>query len=471
MKNPILGKTIPTVLGLILLAAGIGGGYYLITKNQTSGTKSNSEVIPQNITVSNISSEGFTVSWITSAPTIGSVKVGETENKLNKIFLDSRDKISGDSKKYLTHFVNVENLKPQTTYFFLTDPSDSIGKDDPLSITTGPALGTQPLTDIIYGKVVNNSQQPISGAIIYIELTNASPISALTSEDGMWAESLHTARTIDLSSYTSYDAESSILTIKAISSAQPEEQAAIKITAKNDTPVPTIVLGENKDYLTGLPQTPEQFPTDQEDQPSTPSGEIYFSDIVDLDAVPSAVSEELAITNPRNNGEKINTAKPQILGKGPPQKTITIKIQSPKTYNGTVVADSSGNWEFTPPENLLPGNHTVTASYIDENGETRQVVRQFLVMAAGESDLPSLESTPSASASPSASPSPSPSPIPSPVPRVSTPSTESGVPPSGTITPTLLVLIFGIFFIIIGFYMRLLPQKSLTNIKKLHNMK
>jgi len=456
MKKPALGKTIPTIFGLLLLIAGIGGGYYLITKNQMLPAKSNPEVIPQNITISNISSDGFTVSWLTNTSSIGTITVGEEKNKLNKTFLDSRDKISGDSNKYTTHFVNVENLKPQTTYFFLTNPSDSASQNDPLFITTGPTLGTQPLTDIIYGKVVNSSQQPISGAIIYIELTNASPISALTSKDGMWAESLHIARTIDLASYAPYDAESSILTIKAVSSTQTENQAAIKITAKNDTPVPTIVLGENKDYLADSPQTPEQFPTNQEKQPSS-SEEIYFSDIVDMDASPSAISEELAITNPQNNGEKINTQKPQILGKGPPQKTITIEIQSPKTYNGTAVADSSGNWEFTPPENLSPGSHTVTASYVDENGQQQQVVRQFLVMAEGELDLPSLEGTPSASAIPSAMPSPPPSP--SPISRESMPSTESGMPPSGTITPTLLVLIFGIFFIITGFCLRFLPQK------------
>ena len=473
MKKPVFGKTIPTILGLLLLAAGIGGGYYLISKNQLLPPKSNLQTVPQNITISNISSDGFTVSWLTSIPSVGSVTVGKEKNKLDKTFPDYRNKVSGDSQKYTTHFVNVENLEPQTTYFFLTNPSDNTDQNNPLSITTGPTLGIQPPTDIIYGKVVNNSQQPVTGAIVYIELANASPISALTSKDGMWAESLHTARTADLNSYASYDAESSILTIKALASILPEEQAAIKITAKNDTPVPTIILGENKDYLTSLPEIPEQHPSAQEDQPSTPSGEIYFSDIVDLNATPSAISEELAITNPQNDGEKINTAKPQIMGKAPPQKTIIIEIQSPKTYNGTAVADSNGNWEFTPPENLLPGNHTVTASYVDENGQDHQIVRQFLVMAVGESDLPSLESTPSASASPSASPSPTPAPSPAPslIPRISTPSTESGMPPSGNVTPTLLALIFGIFFIIIGFYLNFLPQKSLTNIKKPHSIK
>ena len=454
MKKPVLGKSIPTILGLLLLIAAIGGGYYLISKNKILPAKSNPETIPQNITISNISSNGFTVSWLTNASSIGTVTVGEEKNKLNETFLDYRDKISGDSNKHVTHFVNIENLKPQTTYFFSINPSDKASQKEPLFITTGPALGSQPLTDIIYGKVVNKNQQPISGAIIYIELTNASPISALTSDDGMWAESLHIVRTIDLTSYAPYDAESSILTIKAVSSTQIENQSTIKITAKNDTPVPTIVLGENKDYLTNSPKTPEQFTVDQENQSATNSGETYFSDIVDMDATPSAFPEEFAITNPQKDGEKINTVKPQILGKGPPQKTITVEIQSPKIYNGTAVADSNGNWEFTPPENLLPGDHTVTASYTDENGQQQQVVRQFLVMAEGEVDLPSLESTPSASATPSALPSPSP------FSRESMPSTESGMPPSGSITPTLLVLIFGIFFTIIGFCLRLLPQKT-----------
>ncbi len=462
-KSGVLNKTIPTIAAIIVLIAGIAIGVYLIKQQILFGPKGASQASPKNVTISNVADNRFTVSWITEVPTTGSVKWGESE-KLNKSVKDHREELTGESQNYTTHYVNIENLRPLTKYFFKIQcgdkPYDNQGQ--PFQITTGPSLGTQPATDVIYGQVEKKDGSKAEGAIIYINMPNTAPVSGLVGKDGMWAKPLHTARTTDLNSYISYDIESSVLTIKASLGLGQKENATVSLTTKNDTPVPKIILGENKDYRAEqtLPASSPEIPTTPEKvsspAPSPLSSssmpESYFSSLTETESPQPASSNILNILNPGQDGEEVNTQRPQILGKGPPEKVLTIKIESPETYTGTVTIDEQGNWEFTPPADLQPGEHTVTASYIDESGQEQKITRQFVVLAAGESQLPAFEGTPSASLSPSAT-----SYVP---PRQTMPSTEGGVPASGVIAPTFIVFILGLGFFLVGLWLQFFPKRS-----------
>ena len=152
---------------------------------------------------------------------------------------------------------------------------------------------------------------------------------------------------------------------------------------------------------------------------------------------------QVTIENPAEDGEEINTTLPEITGKGPAAKVLTIRIESPETYTSTVTVDGDGQWNFTPPEDLTPGDHTVFVSYVDDEGTTKTISRNFVVLAAGQSELPALTATPSATQAPS--------PIPSPSTRGTIPSTESGVPTTGTVIPTFMVFIAGLLLLILGF--------------------
>lgn len=458
MKKGLFSFTIPTFLGLILLIAGIGAGIWLVRNKQLLGINNAPQAAPKNVTVTNISSDRFTVSWITETATVGFVKYGEGE-KISQQAIDHRDQLSGETKSYFTHYVNVEGLKPSANYIFKIGSGGNNNLYDnqgqAFKVTTGPVLGTQPTTDIIYGQVVTQENKAAEGAIVYITANNSAPISALVGKDGMWAKPLQTARTTDLTNYITYDAGSTVLTINASSGLDKNLNAQILVNTKNDTPVPTIVLGKDEDYLADAVQTQEpkilppapnpassnlpgqfpQEPLEELEQEATSSG---FSQVTDVNATASAAA--ISIKNPAKDGEKLNTSKPLFLGQGPKEKVLTIKVESPKTYTGTVTVDEDGQWQYTPPADLTAGNHNITVSYIDENGVKKEVSRQFVVLAAGSTDIPAFEASSSAISSPSAAP------------RISMPSTSSGIPSSGIIGPTFLMTILGMLFVIAGIW-------------------
>jgi len=140
-----------------------------------------------------------------------------------------------------------------------------------------------------------------------------------------------------------------------------------------------------------------------------------------------------------SEGETISSTEPEFFGKGPSGTIITITIESDPISAQTTV-NSSGNWNWNPPEELEEGTHQITLSWKDSNDILRTLTRNFIVQAA---EGPAFESTPSAEPTASPSPSPTPSASPSASPRVSLPSTESGTPIPGTLTPTLVLFTIG----------------------------
>ena len=150
--------------------------------------------------------------------------------------------------------------------------------------------------------------------------------------------------------------------------------------------------------------------------------------------------------------ETINTQQPEIIGRGPIGKELQITIESSQAYTDTITVDENGDWDWTPPEDLEPGDHTITITYQDDEGLLQTLSQTFTVLAAGSSQLPSFSATPSGEASPSSTPTPtlSPSPTPTLSARTALPSTEGGVPTSGYLTPTFLVFIMGLVLISFG---------------------
>ena len=169
---------------------------------------------------------------------------------------------------------------------------------------------------------------------------------------------------------------------------------------------------------------------------------------------PSASSETVTLLNPQKDGEQINTVKPEFFGEGPAGTVVTIKIESDPITTGSTTVNEQGEWRFTPPADLAPGKHTISLSFINASGQTENIVRSFVVLAAGESDLPALTSTPSASLEPTPSPSPEESASPSPSPeapaRVALPTQEEPMPRTGTPWPTIILGVGGVVLVVLG---------------------
>jgi hypothetical protein len=67
-------------------------------------------------------------------------------------------------------------------------------------------------------------------------------------------------------------------------------------------------------------------------------------------------------------GERVNTATPAIEGTAEAGSTVTVTVDG--VVVGTVKANASGSWRFTPASALAQGQHTVTATATDAAGNT-----------------------------------------------------------------------------------------------------
>lgn len=453
---------IPTFLGLAVVFLGIVGGVFLLRSRTGFFSKAESEITPKQVRITNIAENSFSVSWVTDKKTQGHLLYGESKDFLT-IANDDRDQLSGEKGSFYTHHVTVRGLKPNTDYFFkiVSDGENFDNNGSFYQVKTGPSLSNPPPNDIVYGTVLKPDGTPAGGVIVYLSLANASPLSTLTRSSGTWAIPLNLSRTSDLSSWLSYDKEASVLEI--FIQGGIEGVANGMTTTKNDSPVPPITLGKDFDFRQSLP-SPALTPTPSPLVSDTTSGfEIEES---------ASPSYELKIINPEEN-DKVSTSTPEIFGVGPPGEKLTITVESPETFTGEVIVNEDGSWRWTPPGDLSPGEHKVTITLADG----RKISRSFTVLAADEVDLPSFTSSPSASLSPTpslvASPTATLTPTPTPTPtltstptptlistpsatptiafRSALPSTESGVPVSGTLTPTILLVIIGMGLIIFGF--------------------
>jgi len=457
-------KYIPTIIAIFILLLAIAGGVILIRKGSRLFTRASQGIIPREMKITNVTDNSFSVSWITDEETIGFIQYGQGENDLSFTEVDDRDQVLGSQNSFFTHHVTLRGLNPATTYFFKINSGgrifDNGGKS--YEIKTGPVINEAPPdNDVAYGAVVGQDGSPAQGAIVYFYLAGAFPLSTITKNSGNWVIPLSLARSEDLSSWASYDKEASVEEI-FVQGGPLGVSTAMAVT-KYDSPLPLITLGQNFDF-----RQPLLTPT-----PTSVSSSSLPSSGFSVGNFPTAVPS-LNIINP-SQGETINTLTPEILGTGPGGETLEIIIESPETIRGEVVISSDGSWRWTPPTNLSPGEHKVTVSLA--NGQ--KITHSFTVLAAGDENTPSFTASPSGSLIPTPTPTSVPTPkinqtptptltptptflpekTPTPIIRTSVPSTESGMPKSGNLLPTLLFIIIGGGFIMLGVINRFLGKR------------
>lgn len=448
-------RQIPIIIGFLILLAGLGGGILLVQKGQTFFLRADPEATPSQVKITNLTEGSFTVSWTTDKKVIGQIRYGEN-SQLDLSTADDRDQSTEKTDLFLTHHVTLKNLRPNTLYYFkIVSGTKTYDNNGQLyQVTTAPTISLPPPpSDPAYGKIITQGDQPAQGAIVYLSLANTQAQSALVQDSGNWMIPLNLARSNNLNSYASYDQEASIEEIFV--QAGKAGTATAVTTTKNDSPVPVITLGQSFDFRTTKEETALSgiIQEEEEEEEATQEGEPTPTPTSGFTVEPQGTiaPKELAIINP-DEDDAVNTQKPSILGTGPAGETIEITIESSTSYTGTVVVDSQGNWQWTPPADLEPGEHTVTATFTDNSGEVQTVFHTFTVLAAGEDETPAIEATPSAETTPTATPTATVTPTAAP--RTGIPSTEGGIPDSGHLTPTFLVFIMGLGFILIGFVIK-----------------
>ncbi len=442
--------TIPTMLGLLITGIGLIVGVFLLRNPLRALIKAAPEEIPRSVKITNISDNEFAVSWITDSAASGYVQYGE--NNPDLVISDDRDQEKGNIGSYSTHFVTVKNLKPSTNYNFKIGSGKNQFDDQgqPYQAKTGPQLGNPPAADIAYGRVITAIGDPAEGALVYVHLTGTVPQATLVKSSGSWVIPLSTARTSDLTSFAPYDRENDKLEVFVENGVQGS--ASTIVNTANDSPMADITLsvaGSEKDLDPVLQISPVAEATN--------SALSRFPASALSPSVESSSAASVKVLSPKIN-EEINSIHPQILGKAPANSTVQIEIHSDQVISGSVVTDPQGNWTYSVPANLTPGEHTITVSTVI-NGVVQKVTRSFVVQAAGESNSPAFSATPSATLAPTIPVTPTirttvsptlkptitktPTATPSPV-------VESEYPQSGNLTPTLITAILGGALVLFG---------------------
>jgi len=438
-------KKIPTILGIVLVVT-LGGTLFLLKKRGIIRIGAGEEEVPREVRVTNVTDSSFVVSWVTSKPTTGLINL--SSGNLDKLFYDLRDP-AGDLPKLTTHYVKVEGLESNHQYQFVVISGGESFENSQYQVETAlPISGDLPTANLASGVVKTEDDFPAEGAIVYLSISGVAPLSSLVTSQGNWAVSLATAFSADLTGLAQPQ-EGTTREEIFVQGAEKGTARAI-VYAQDDNPVPVIVLGEEYDFTN---QGSEELTPTPTSAPAAGSRLDEFE--------PAASQKEFEILSP-DDGETVSFSRPEIFGTGPEGGIVEISLESANTYQARVEIDQSGEWRWSPPQDLTPGSHTLTVNYLDpETGALESFVRSFVV-AAADDDEPSFQASPSATIIPTTSPTATPTeavtPTPSPLasatatltatptspPRTSQPSTETAVPQLGFWEPTAVLVISSI---------------------------
>lgn len=425
---------IPTILGIIILLVGTFAGVFFLNMTQVFRIGADANSAPLDVRVSNITDSSVTVSWTTAKETVGFVTFGSSASSINKV-----EKESENDLKFFNHSVNLSGLSPKTAYYFKIN-SDGTTFDNnniPWGFTTGTQLNIVQNSLPVSGSVITASGIPAKRAIVYMTVDGCL-MSTLTSDSGNYVFQLNNARTTDLAEYSVIDIAKTLLEISVVGG--PGEVSSAKIFPQSASPIPPMIFGQVYDHRSLAPNTDNQTPNVNLNLPANQISESKFN-IATSSGTPSPTS---VILESITDGEVITSDKPQFFGKGPRGETITITVHSENPVTENVTIPNNGSWSWAVPTNLAAGAHTITVSWIDTTGITRQLTRNFVVQA---SELPAFVA--SSSATPTASGTATLKPTITPKPTAT--ATAQPVPVTGDLTPTILLSIMGIAVVLFSF--------------------
>jgi hypothetical protein len=418
-------KRIPTIFGLVILGVIVFIGIKFGSNQLTTRSKASSDCRPGSVQITNLTDIAFTISFTTTDECQMAVKIN--------------DQTQPEASSSRLHYFDINKLIPSTSYsFVLTDGDKNYSDSNYQTKTLSSPSGNPPESNLAWGKVLIADNQPASSGIIYINLPGALPLSSLVIPTGNWNISLSACFKLDKTGrfLPPSDVEEEIIYV-----APDLSTTQIFNNTSRNNPAPDIYVGKN--VLTAP---------------------LVIQPVV-TSAVPSlaqSASFQFDIYNPKDS-ETVSSVKPQFFGVGPVGSTINIKVESPVTLTGEISTQNDGSWSWSPPQDLAPGEHTITVTTRHpQTGVLQTITRHFTVLAADNSLA--FSSSPSATlitptmpaslVSPTLIPTPLPTTKAIPTIRSYKPSTSSGNPVTGLAFPTLipiglalLSLVFSAYFV------------------------
>ena len=438
---------IPTILGIIVLVAGVFLGVFYLNMTQVFRIGASPQTTPKNVRITDIADTSATISWTTDGETVDFVNWGDSQSSISKV----QEEDSSNSK-YYTHSIALTGLTANSTYYFKINADGTTYDNNgvPWQFTTGPTLSLNTTSYPISGSVMTASGTPEKRAIVYANI-NGYTVSTLTSDTGNFVFQLGSIRSPDLQSYATIDSSSTIVEISV--NAGPDGVSSAQIFPQSANPIPPIVIGQVYDLRNLPPNQSGTNPNVNLELPQNSTSESKFN----IATVSGATKPTSVILENINQGEIISTNQPQFLGKGPGGESITITVHSQTPVSQTITIPTNGSWSWSPPSNLDPGAHTITISWVDATGITRSLTRDFVVQA---SELPAFTAsgsgtnatptpTPTQTVGPTSTPIPTPSATPVAIPTPT--ATVQPVPVTGDLTPTLILFIMGVAILAFSF--------------------
>jgi len=241
---------IPTLLGLALLITALAFGVIGYLQKTKEGLQEKPFYLPEGIQVLNLQDNQATIVWSTNNATLGQVIFG-TGSSLNVTQADNRDQDS--LKEHFVHFVTLNDLKPNTKYFFKIKSSSFTYPEQPLDFKTAKTINNSedhPLNKPIKGTVLNTNLNPIDEALIFLKIEDAQDMATFTSTAGNFIIPLTDLRSKSLESYYQLSGQKipATLLIK-----KGDLSSEVKITLPQDiSTLPPLTIGQNlnlEEYL------------------------------------------------------------------------------------------------------------------------------------------------------------------------------------------------------------------------------
>lgn len=430
-------NTIPTILGVLFLIAGVVVGAFLLNSRQIFKLGASGDTAPKDVRVSNIDDSGFTVSWITDKEVSGYILWGTSRSVVTNIQNEGAD------SKSFTHFVTVSGLDPGKSYYYKIN-SDGVTFDNnalPWQVSTGPTIGSGGGQGLISGSVLTATGTPVEKAVVYMNV-GGYLMSTITSSTGNFVFQLGLIRNQNLSAYQTVSPSQTLIEVSV--QAGQAGVASAQMYSQSTNPAPPIVLGQTQDFR-NLPASENgQSPDVNLTLPADTIKSSKFNIPSDL-ATPAATT---VILENINNGEIVSSTKPEFMGKGPEGTIISIVVESENPISSELNVPKNGSWNWSPPTDLAPGNHKITLSWKDASGITRSLTRTFVVQAA---EIPAFEATPSQSlSSPIATSTATPKATVKP--KATATASAEPIPVTGVLTETYVLSIIGIAVMIFSFF-------------------
>jgi hypothetical protein len=238
---------IPTIFGLGVLLVGLAAGTLLVNGNINFNLRAQEGENPLGLAVTNVSGTSASIYWQTKNPVSGYVKAGTTTS-LGLTFLDDRD--LQKPQDHQIHFVTLTNLSPATTYYFklgLNGESYPPGNKF-LSFKTATSITPQNLEPLT-GSVVDKNIQPISEALVNLEIPGAQTLSTVTRVGGNFFISLNTIR--NRQTNQNFKLEENTEARLIIISPDLTSKINFKLSVQNPV-LPPVVLGQDLELVSQL---------------------------------------------------------------------------------------------------------------------------------------------------------------------------------------------------------------------------